>query len=155
MKLQPEFKIRLEKSLEKSGLRSTKQREHVYGIILSKRDHPTADEVYVRAKEDMPSISLATVYNCLETLVGADLVRMVNFERQPTRYCPNLRPHAHFHCDRTGRIYDVNLPQNAVQFLEQLMPTGFKITHLELSFNGESPDATPTAPQAQSKSETS
>lgn len=148
MKLQPEYKAQLDDSLERMGLRSTKQREHIYGIILTKRDHPTADEIYVRAKSEMPTISLATVYNCLETLVCTGLVRMVNFERQPTRYCPNLKPHAHFHCDRSGRIYDVHLPDSAIQFLEKLMPKGFKINHLELSFNGESPEAEPKAPQA-------
>lgn len=147
MKLKPEYKAQLDNSLEQMGLRSTKQREHIYGIVLTKRDHPTADEVYVRAKEDMPSISLATVYNCLETLVGTGLVRMVNFERQPTRYCPNIKPHAHFHCDRTGRIYDVHLPETAIQFLGKLLPSGFTINHLELSFNGDSPEAEPSAPQ--------
>ena len=52
------------------GLRMTKQRKVVYGVLIDeKRDHPTASEVFTRAQNRMPSISLATVYNCLETLV--------------------------------------------------------------------------------------
>ena len=87
----------LNQRLADSGLRATPQRELIYNVLIKKRDHPTADEVFVRVKAEMPTISLATVYNCLETLVECDLVRAVNFERGPTRYCPNLRPHAHFH----------------------------------------------------------
>jgi Fe2+ or Zn2+ uptake regulation protein len=85
----------LAQRLSDSGLRSTPQREAIYRVLLKKRDHPTAEEVFARAKPEMPMISLATVYNCLETLVQCNLVRAVNFERGPTRYCPNLQPHAH------------------------------------------------------------
>ncbi|HCR30287.1 MAG TPA: transcriptional repressor, partial [Opitutae bacterium] len=57
----------LNRKLAQAGLRSTRQREVVYDAILSKRDHPTADEIFARVKSAMPSISLATVYNCLDT----------------------------------------------------------------------------------------
>ena len=54
----------------------------------------------MRSKERMPSISLATVYNCLEVLVGHELVKQVNFDRSPTRYCPNLGPSKYFYVKR-------------------------------------------------------
>lgn len=76
---------------------------------MAKRDHPTAVEVFFRVKETMPSISLATVYNCLEALTGAGLVRHVNLERQSARYCPNLEEHGHFFCDECGAVRDVPL----------------------------------------------
>src|SRR5207302_7887500 len=50
------------------GLRMTDQRRAVYDALMGKRDHPTAVEVFMRVKTRMPTISLATVYNCLETL---------------------------------------------------------------------------------------
>ncbi|NBX60826.1 MAG: transcriptional repressor, partial [Opitutaceae bacterium] len=92
----------LTKRLIDSGLRPTAQREVVFKVILEKRDHPTADEIFARVKSQMPTISLATVYNCLETLVQCQLIRQVNLERAPTRYCPNLHQHAHFHDETTG-----------------------------------------------------
>ena len=76
----------LTQRLADSGLRATPQREVVYSVLLRKRDHPTAEEVFARVKAELPTISLATVYNCLETLVQCELVRAVNFERSPTRY---------------------------------------------------------------------
>ena len=147
MKLIPEFKLEFDEALEKMGLRPTRQREHVYGVILEKRDHPTAEEVYARSKESMPTISLATVYNCLETLIQSGLVRSVNFDREPTRYCPNLQEHAHFHCSKTGRVYDVHLPGAVIKTQAHLLPSGFKIRNFELSFDGEAPAAKPSAPK--------
>jgi Fur family peroxide stress response transcriptional regulator len=127
----------LSQRLADSGLRSTPQREIVYRMLLTKRDHPTADEVYVRVKSELPTISLATVYNCLETLVQCDLVRAVNFERGPTRYCPNLRPHAHFHDEQTGRTHDIDLPTAMFDKLNGLLPQGFDAKSVEITFRGK------------------
>lgn len=154
MNLKPEFKAEFDEALDKMGLRPTRQREHVYGVILEKRDHPTAEELYARAKETMPTISLATVYNCLETLVQSGLVRSVNFDREPTRFCPNLKEHAHFHCEKTGRVYDVHLPSTIIKSLQHLLPQGFRVQNFELSFSGEAPAAEPTAPKPSETNET-
>ncbi len=124
--------------LTASGLRPTPQRETVYRVLLERRDHPTADEVFARVKEDMPSISLATVYNCLEALVQHELVRAVNFERGPTRYCPNLRPHAHFH-DEGGGTLDIDLPEPLLEQLRALLPQGYAARHIEINFHGQAP----------------
>src|SRR5262245_6725886 len=102
----------LQERLEQSGLRLTVQREHVYEVLLQKKDHPTAEEVFIRAKKGMPDISIATVYNCLDALVSCGLVRQVNQDRSATRYCSNLRKHHHFHCDECGRAYDIDMLPN-------------------------------------------
>jgi Fur family peroxide stress response transcriptional regulator len=133
----PENSEALSQRLADSGLRSTPQREVVYSVLLNKRDHPTADEVFVRVKSELPTISLATVYNCLETLVQCDLVRAVNFERGPTRYCPNLRPHAHFHDEQTGRTHDIDLPAGVIEKLNTILPRGFDAKSVEITFRGK------------------
>jgi len=131
----------LSQRLADSGLRSTPQREVVYDVLLKKRDHPTADEVFARVKSDLPTISLATVYNCLETLVQCDLVRAVNFERGPTRYCPNLQPHAHFHDEKTGRTHDIDLPPSVFEALNGVLPSGFDAKSVEITFRGKARSA--------------
>src|ERR1700691_4815672 len=115
----------LAQRLSDSGLRSTPQREVIYSVLLKKRDHSTAEDVFARAKPEMPMISLATVYNCLETLVQCDLVRAVNFERGPTRYCPNLQPHAHFHDEATGATHDIDLPQELIDEVRAVLPASY------------------------------
>ncbi len=127
----------LAQKLADSGLRATPQREVVYNVLIKKRDHPTADEVFARVKSELPTISLATVYNCLETLVQCDLVRAVNFERGPTRYCPNLRPHAHFHDEQTGKTHDIDLPPTLLETVHSVLPRGFDASSVEIIFRGK------------------
>jgi len=121
---------------ELSGLRLTKQRREVLSVILSERDHPTANDVYSRAQKRMPTISLATVYNCLEVLVSHGVVRQVNIEREPSRYCPNLTDHCHFQDENTGKIHDVVFKEGVrlEDFLD--LPQGTEVSHLEISLKG-------------------
>ncbi len=127
----------LSEQLKACDIRPTPQREVVLKVILEKRDHPTVDEIFARVKARMPTISLATVYNCLETLVTCGIVRQVNLERAPTRYCPNLHQHAHFHDERTGQIHDVDLPEELLTRLREVLPTGFDASSIELNFRGK------------------
>lgn len=137
MRLEPQYKELLDSALEGSGQRATKQREHVFALLLEKRDHPTADEIYARARMEMPTISLATVYNCLETLVETKLIRQVNFEREPTRYCPNLTQHAHFYCRESGEIVDIDLPEQVIGELMKVLPKGFAAQHIDIAYDGK------------------
>lgn len=123
--------------LKACDIRPTPQREVVLKVILAKRDHPTADEIFARVKSEMPTISLATVYNCLETLVQCGIVRQVNLERAPTRYCPNLHEHAHFHDVATGKIHDVDLPAELMARLHDVLPAGFDASSIDLTFRGK------------------
>ncbi len=72
---------RLDRQLARTGLRLTAQRRQVYNVLLLKRDHPSAEEVFLRAKSAMPDISMATVYNCLDTLVKCGLVKQAGRHR--------------------------------------------------------------------------
>ena len=130
----------LNKRLTDSGLRSTPQREVVFKVILEKRDHPTVDDIFARVKAQMPTISLATVYNCLETLVQCGLIRQVNFERTASRYCPNLSAHAHFHDELTGEIHDIDVPPEMMARLHGLLPEGYSAGSIELTYRGRTGD---------------
>lgn len=114
--------------------RLTKQRREVYDVLCGERDHPTATEVFIRVKQRVPGISLATVYNCLETLAHSGLVKQVNLDRGPSRYCPNLKEHGHFHCETCGTIHDVDLPESAMR-----VPRGYTISRMEISLRGQCP----------------
>jgi len=126
-------------SAGKGGLRMTRQRQEVYRLLLEQRDHPTAQDVFLRVKDRLPNISLATVYNTLEALVQHGLVRQVNFDREPSRFCPNLADHGHFHDNRSGTIHDVTFKPgvNLTDVLE--LPPGTVITDVEITLRGELP----------------
>jgi Fe2+ or Zn2+ uptake regulation protein len=125
--------------LERGGLRKTPQREHVYKVLLDKKDHPTAEEVFIRAKKGMPEISIATVYNCLDALVSCGLVRQVNHDRSATRFCSNMMPHHHFYCDECGGAYDIDREPAETQ-PPVAMPRGFKPNRFEVTIRGLCPD---------------
>lgn len=90
----------------------------------------------MRVKSKIPTISLATVYNCLETLSDSGLVRVVHHDRESSRYCANLTEHAHLFCSKCGSITDI--PLHTVMPPEQiwLLPQGASITEQEVSFRG-------------------
>lgn len=122
---------------EINGLRMTRQRQEVYRFLMGERSHPTANEVFMRIKESLPNISLATVYNCLEALVQHNIVRQVNFDREPSRYCPNLDEHGHFHDEATGRIHDVKFKPgiNLTDLLD--LPPNTVIKDIEITLRGQ------------------
>ena len=123
----------LTERLGTTGLRLTPQRQQVYDVLLQKRDHPTAEEVFIRAKKAMPEISHATVYNCLDALVKCGLARQVQLERGATRFCPNMSDHGHFHCSACGTIYDVDLPH---ELPGVAVPRGFKARVYDVTIHG-------------------
>jgi len=125
----------LDERINDAGLRPTPQRRHVYGVLLDKQDHPTAEDVYLRSREGKPEISMATVYNCLDALVKCSLVKQVKTDQAATRYCPNMSEHAHFHCEECGGIYDIEGSVKPRQ-TGLKMPRGFKIKQFEMSLRG-------------------
>ena len=127
------------------GLRMTDQRRAVYDVLMGKRDHPTAVEVFTRVRDKISNISLATVYNCLETLADCGLAKTVTDERGPARYCPNLDEHAHFFCETCGAVSDIPLrsrkrPEDVWEF-----PQSLTISRHEVSFRGVCPKCAATA----------
>ena len=127
------FERELGERLATSGFRFTSQRRCVYDVLLQKRDHPTADEVFIRARKAMPEISHATVYNCLDALVQCGLARQVTLERGATRFCPNMEEHCHYYCDECGTVFDVQLSAGSTVVPR---PKGFKIDHYDIAVHG-------------------
>ena len=66
----------LEKCI-KAGLRMTNQRVSIATTLDESLDHPDADEIYRRAHEIDPTISIATVYRTLGIFEKAGLIQKV------------------------------------------------------------------------------
>lgn len=129
-----------EETISHAGHRLTKQRRQVFDVLLHRRDHPTATEVFIRVKDKLPTISLATVYNCLETLVECGLVKQVNVDRSPTRYCPNLEEHGHFVCESCHHVSDIPLAADRPTACQHPLPNGYLVTSQELTLRGLCPN---------------
>ena len=120
-------------------MRMTKQRREVYEVFMEHCDHPTATEVFMRVKDRVPGISLATVYNCLEALTQCTVVRQVNVDREPSRYCGNMSDHGHFHCDKCNSVFDVELKASGKASDYLILPRGSVVAELELAARGLCP----------------
>ena len=129
-----------EERISHNGHRLTPQRRGVYDVLLAERDHPTATEVFLRAKKRIPGISLATVYNCLETLVDCGLAKQVNVDRDATRYCPNLSEHGHFVCESCGKVHDIPVAKGSMAGHFWQLPKRFSVTQAEVTVRGLCPD---------------
>ena len=127
----------LGRRLAATGFRFTQQRRRVYAVLLQKRDHPTAEEVFNRARRTLPDMSKATIYNCLDALVQAGVARQVKVERGAARFCPNMHEHWHFHCTGCGGVFDMDLPADARAAIP--LAKGFKIDQFEITAHGVCP----------------
>jgi Fe2+ or Zn2+ uptake regulation protein len=122
--------------LATSGLRMTRQRQQVFDVVAESHDHPTAEQIFERAKNSNPEISFATVYNCLSVLAQCGLVRQVILDRAPVRFCPNMREHWHFFCEVCGEVLDIDVPKEAALHAGQL-PRAFEVNHVDVALRGK------------------
>lgn len=99
--------IILRRALEQSGQRFTEQRAAVFRYLRGTDSHPTADEVFLRVRREVPGISLATVYKSLETLVGCGLAVKLAHGEGSARYDGRTDEHHHVRCLGCGIIVDL------------------------------------------------
>ncbi len=120
------------------SLRVTKQRKAIFAVLQGDTSHPTAEEVYLRVREQLPHISLATVYRNLKLLARQGLIREITTGDGPHRYDFQTHEHAHFHCDRCNRVYDVEL-DFSTRLRHELLRRGFRVRTHDLVFRGLCP----------------
>lgn len=88
-------------------LKLTPQRIAVYKYLRSTKEHPSAEIIYKSLQPSYPTMSLATVYKALKTLVEVNLVQEINVGEGNFRYDGNVEPHPHVQCLTCGRVDDI------------------------------------------------
>lgn len=127
----------LRDALREHGQRYTAQRAAVYTFLASVRTHPTAEDVFRAVRQELPGISLATVYNSLEALVGCGLASRLAFSDGSARYDGQVEPHLHARCDTCGRVVDV-FGTSEGELLGALTPppAAFEVTGIRVELTG-------------------
>ena len=90
----------------KAGLKLTHQRLEIYRELASTYDHPSADDVYKRVQERMPTISMDTVYRTLLTFEHFGVAARVHAFDGQARFDADVSPHQHLACIRCKSIED-------------------------------------------------
>src|SRR6266404_8151109 len=126
---------------EKQGgeLVLTRQRKVVLDVVRSGDSHPTAGEVFEAARQAMPGISFATVYNSLRYLKQAGLVREVAFGSGASRYDRETERHDHAICSACGKLVDFDLPGTVGLIRSAARASRFKAESVHLTLVGLCP----------------
>jgi len=118
------------------GVKPTPQRMVIAEYLLNTLDHPTADEILTYVSGKLPvALSRATVYNTLNSLLDAGVVREVFTEPGKVRYDANLSNHHHFVDMKSGQVLDV--PVEKVEQLGKLLDKKFKVHGVQVIFFGD------------------
>ena len=118
----------------------TRQREVVLQVITDAEEHPTANEVFDRAKQLLPGISFATVYNSLRYLKDAGHIAEISFGNGASRFDSMTSRHDHALCTKCGKLVDMQLelPDELVALAAKY--SRFKPESIELTLRGLCPE---------------
>jgi Fur family peroxide stress response transcriptional regulator len=114
----------------------TPQRDAVLQVILDREDHPTANDIFEAARQRLPTISYATVYNSLRYLKDAGLVHEIKFGDSASRYDRETERHDHAICNTCGKLVDFDLPQTAELMQAAARKSHFKPESVHLTLRG-------------------
>ena len=110
----------LTEAFRSAGLKITPQRQLLFRLLHDNMTHPTAEALFAQASQQMPGISLRTVYQTLNDLATMGELRALQFAGGSTRFDPNIDEHHHAHCDACGELRDVY-----VDHVDELTVRGF------------------------------
>jgi Fur family peroxide stress response transcriptional regulator len=130
-------------------MRLTPQRMAVCKLLIESDVHPTATMIYDELRPQFPSLSLATIYNTLDTLVSLGAVNVLGHAGDDhVHYDAEMEPHVNLACIACHRIIDI--PSDYVQQLDSEISraSGYKLLGARVLYYG-------LCPECQSKTETS
>ncbi len=125
-------------SIQDLGL--TKQREVVLQVIRDSHAHLTASEVFTEAKNLLPSISFATVYNSLRYLKDGGHIAEIQFGNGASRFDRMTSRHDHAICTKCGLLTDIQIKIPAKLISKAAKKSNFKPESLEFTLRGICPE---------------
>ncbi len=126
------------KEIEELGL--TKQRQTVLRVIRNSDKHLTANEVFDHARQLLPGISFATVYNSLNYLKNERLIGEIKLGTNANLYDRKLTRHDHALCNNCGMLMDIELVIPNKLLVEAARRSNFKPDSIELTLRGLCPE---------------
>jgi len=121
---------------KQNGLNVTYQRIAIYKALMENDNHPTADDIYNRVKEEYPTISLATVYKNLETLAEHNIITKVTHLHNQARFDGEIELHHHLICIKCKTIIDIKNNDFDQLSVPENLNVDFTILNHQVQFNG-------------------
>jgi Fur family transcriptional regulator, iron response regulator len=118
--------------LQAAGLRPTRQRLALGWLLFSKGDrHITAEMLYEEAMAAKLPVSVATVYNTLNQLTEAGLLRQVSVDGTKTYFDTNVSAHHHFYLENSYELVDIPDPHLMLSKVPDV-PAGYEIGRVDM-----------------------
>ena len=89
------------------ALKYSRQREAIKEFMMSRKDHPTADSVYMHIRDEYPNISLGTVYRNLQLLTELGELQKIRVGDGLDHFDADTSLHYHFYCNSCGAVIDI------------------------------------------------
>jgi len=91
--------------LKKKKMKATPQRLAMLKVI-AKAGHICVDDIYLKIKNDFPSLSLATVYKNVNSMKEAEILYEIHTQDSKSMFEIKKQAHAHFVCQVCGNVED-------------------------------------------------
>jgi Fur family peroxide stress response transcriptional regulator len=114
----------------------SKQRDTILRVIMNSKDHPRADWVYDQVRQEIPNISMGTIYRNLKSLTKSGEIRQLDIADGTGRFDGNTENHYHFRCEKCGRIFDLDEPVDQSISERVAKNTGFKVYRQRMELIG-------------------
>ncbi len=125
--------IKIKDYLFEHGIRPVNKRVKIMNYLVSKRNHPTAEMIYLELVNEIAGLSKTTVYNTLNLFVQEEVVHALNIESNELRYDADISQHGHFKCKECGEVYDFSFNKDLIQ---DLRLKNFVLKDFQFSING-------------------
>ena len=128
-------------TLKQAGMRLTPQRMAICKLLTDSNEHPTATMIYNELRPQFPSLSLATVYNTLDTLVSLGAVNVLGHAGDDhVHYDSEMDPHVNLACMACHQIVDI--PSEHVHHLDSEISqaSGYKLLGARVLYYGLCPE---------------
>lgn len=115
----------------------SRQRALVHSIVKHSHEHLNAEQIYLQAREVIPSIGMATVYRNLNLLSESGLIRKIAQPGEADRFDDITYEHDHAICTECGAIFDVFIDdKNEPLPIRGALPEGFVPSEASVTLYG-------------------
>ncbi|MFW5807836.1 MAG: Fur family transcriptional regulator [Spirochaetota bacterium] len=121
--------------------RRSRQREEIKRILSKNNFHPTIEELYTIAREQVPGVGIATVYRNIEKMLKNNEIVRIDVPGGASRIDGNVEKHYHFRCIKCGRVDDVWIDLPVERYVATIEPLKHaEVTDHTLEFTGLCPN---------------
>ena len=95
--------------LQSTGAKITSTRVAILRSLENRKDHPSAEQLFLELKPDHPTLSIATVYSTAQLLSKGSLLRILSIDEKKVYFDPDVDFHGHFMCKLCKHVFDLPL----------------------------------------------